>query len=126
MIRSLIAIIIATLAGFASAKFVEGAGLTLGGDAAHAWALLAGWGIGAFIAALTALMIGQRWAPLGGLAAATVLLAAILALSGGAASIFMWPAAIGVIALGTYTAMRLTRAQMASPEPQPKTGLFDE
>ena len=126
MIRSLLAIIVATVTGFASAKFVEGAGLSLGGAGVHNIALLLGWGIGAFVAAVTALIIGQRWAPLGWLAAATVLLASVLALSAGQTAIYMWPVAFGLITAGAFGAQKITGARATLTIQNKASGLFDD
>ena len=138
MIRSLFAIIVAVIIGLTTAKFVEGAGLAMvGGGAgdgaqgpsaggAHFAALLAGWGLGAFAAALCALLIAGRWAPLGALAAGTMFLAALIAQLeaglGGAA----WLAAAPATALGGFAAIRLTGASAVHPANRKQTDIFDD
>ena len=138
MIRSLFAIVVAVVIGLTTAKFVEGAGLAMAGGAAdaearaasasgaHFAALLAGWGLGAFAAALCALLIAGRWAPLGALAAGTMFLAAVIAQLqaglGGAA----WLAAAPATALGGFAAIRLTGASAVHPAERRRTGLFDD
>jgi len=129
MLRSLIAVVAAVIVGLATAKFVEGAGQAgLGLDAAapdrtaYQLVLLAGWALGAFSAAATATLIGRRWAPLGWLAAASVLLEAGVTLIAFKLSLILWPAAVAAAGAGGYMATRLFRAEIAYPR---KSGTRD-
>lgn len=134
MLRSLTAVIVATIVGLTAAKFVEGSGtarLALNpGDAApsatYQALLVAGWALGAFAAALTALLIGRRWAPLGWLAAATILFAACMTVMTFALSWVLWPASAAATALGGFLAVRLLRASYASPGKSRKGSVFGE
>lgn len=134
MIRSLFAIVVAIILGLTAAKFVEGAGQALsgGGDNAgllsntHQLALVIGWGIGAFTAAISAMLIAGRWAPLGGLAAGTIFLAAVIAQFSGGSAWYLWPLSAVSTALGGYAATRLLGATRIHPAQQEKYGLFDD
>lgn len=136
MLRSLIATIAATIVGLAAAKFVEGAGTAgLALDApnreepaslAYHILLVAGWGIGAFAAAATALLIGRRWAPLGWLAAATIFFAAVMTAMTHALSWLLWPGSAAATALGGLAAVRLLRAPNAPPAKGRERSLFGE
>lgn len=130
MIRSLIAVIIAVIAGFALAKTVEGAGAAMTGAAPGAVAydlvLLLGWLAGAFVAALLALAIGAKWAPLGAVAAGSILFGAVITLFSYPMDWFMWPGALAAAALGGYGAIRLAGARKEHPALTRKTGLFDD
>ena len=129
MIRSLAAIIVAVLAGFTIVKMIEGGGAAVLGaetqSAGYGALLAGGWFAGAFVAAFIAMFIGKRWAPLGGLGAASILLSAILTLMSNPLSWLMWPAAIIATAAGGYGAIRLTNAPMTHPDLTRKDGLFD-
>lgn len=130
MIRSLFAVIAAVIAGFALAKLVEGGGAAVTGAApgegAYDGLLLLGWFLGAFMAAVTAMVVGARWAPLGAVAAASLFLGAAVTLFSYPMSWFMWPGALLVTALGAYGAIRFTGAKSVYPARAPKTGLFDD
>ncbi len=149
MIRSLFAIVLAVILGLTTARFVEGAGLALAGEArqtapaqaagddgrnadarvagrAHFAALVAGWGAGAFAAALCALLIAGRWAPLGALAAGSIFLAALVAQVEAGLGWTVWIAAAPATALGGYAAIRLTGAGATHPANRRKDGLFDD
>lgn len=130
MIRSLIAVIIAVIAGFALAKMVEGgvaaATGAVPGSAAYDVILLAGWLAGAFAAALIALLIGVKWAPLGAVAASSIFLGAVITLFSYPMSWFMWPGALAAAALGGYGAVRLAGARAEHPALRRKAGLFDD
>lgn len=135
MIRSFIAVIIATIIGLTAAKFVEGAGqaAAAGPDgaysaasAAYQGALIAGWGVGAFAAGLVAMLIGGRWAPLGGLAAGTIFLAAVIALLSAPFSWYALPGAAGATALGGFCAVKLLGAGLTLPSKNEKLHLFDD
>ncbi len=130
MLRSLAAIIAAVLAGLTVAKMVEGGVAALLGAspeaAPYGVSLLAGWFAGAFVAGLLALIIGKRWAPLGGLGAAAIFLAAVITLASYPLSWLLWPGAVAAIGLGGYAAIRVTGAKKDYPETIRKTGLFDE
>ena len=135
MIRSFIAIIVSTIIGLTAAKFVEGAGQAAAAgpegayasaSAAYQGALIAGWGVGAFAAALVAMLIGGRWAPLGGLAAGTIFLAAIIALLSAPLSWYALPGAAGATALGGFCAVKLLGASLAPPSKNKKLQLFND
>ncbi|WP_428409231.1 hypothetical protein [Hyphococcus sp.] len=130
MLRSLAAIIIAVIAGLAAAKSVEGGGAALAGveapSALYGVFLLAGWLVGAFVAAMLALMIGGRWAPLGALGAASICFAAFMTLISNPLSWMLWPGAIIAAGLGGFAAVRITGAKMQHPGLTRKHGLFDE
>ena len=130
MIRSVFAIIAATLIGLTASRFVEGAGQAAGGAApgggVYQWSLALGWTLGAFAAALTALLIGRRWAPLGVLAAATIFFAAAIAQLSYSLSWFLWPASAAGTALGGYAAMRLLNARNVHPSRDGKKEFFDD
>ena len=129
MLRSLAAVIIAVLAGFAASKMIEGGGAVLigaePGSAAYASLLGAGWGVGAFLAAFIAMFAGKRWAPLGMLSASAILLGAVITLFSSPVSWVMWPIAIVSTAIGGFGAVRLLGARMLHPDLRRKDGLFD-
>ena len=122
--------IAAILIGLTASRFVEGAAQAVGGaspeSAAYEWSLVLGWTLGAFAAALTALLIGRRWAPLGVLAAATMFFAAAIALLSYSLSWFLWPASAAGTALGGYAAIRLLNARNAHPSRDGKKEFFDD
>ncbi len=136
MLRSLLAVLAATLIGLTTSKFVEGAGQTLlsappqidsdmiATPAGYGVILVISWAAGAFAAALCALLIGRRWAPLGGLAASTVFLSAFIALLSSPLSWVLWPLSALATAGGGYGAIRLLRATAAYPEKNPKRVIF--
>lgn len=130
MLRSLAAVIAAVIAGLGAAKIVESFGAALTGAApaspAYGGLLIVGWGVGAFVAALTALLIGKRWAPIGALAAAAIFLAAMITLFSFPVPWFAWPGALLATALGGFGAVRITGAKAQHPDLQRKDGLFDE
>lgn len=122
MLRSIVAIIVAVIAGLAVARTVEAVGLAaIGAPQREAYAalLLAGWCMGAFAATGIALLIAQRWAPVGALAAATMLLQALL--SGAAFGPLLIVVAALLIAGAGYGAILLTRAtwRRAAPKQAP-------
>lgn len=129
MIRSLIAVIIAVIAGLALAKTVEGGGAAMigaaPGSAGYGALLLLGWLLGAFMAAFLALFLGVRWAPLGALGAAAIFLGAVITLFSYPLSWVLWPGAALATALGGYGAVRLTGARAEHPGLKRKDGLFD-
>lgn len=138
MLRSLIAMIAAVIIGLTTVKFVEAAGAAglapeggpdSGADApsaAYQALLVAAWGAGAFAAALTALLLGRRWAPLGGLAAASVFLVASITILTFALSWVTWPAAAAATALGGFAAVRLLRASTALPGKRREREIFSD
>jgi hypothetical protein len=130
MIRSLFAVIFAVIAGLSAARLVEGAGVAVFEIAplspAYQGVLVIGWLTGAFAAALIALLLGRRWAPLGGLAAASVFLAAFIALISNPLSWLLWPGAALATGLGGFAAVMLTGAKAAHPALRKKDGLFDD
>lgn len=129
MLRNLLAIIVATIAGLAIAKFIEGA---LGGgvdpgagaDPREQVALVAGYLLGAFSAALIAMVAGRRWAALGWLGAATVFFAAAITLITFKLPLLLWPASAAACAFGGWAGVRLLKAPMAYPHDKRET-LFD-
>ncbi len=130
MLRNLFAVIVATIAGLAIAKFVEGA---VGGGAAPGEAvtsaeqagLVIGWGVGAFTAAALALAIGRRWAPLGWLGAGTIFFAAGITLMTFSLPLWLWPASAAATGAGGWLAVWLLKAKSAFPQPPSKETLFD-
>ena len=137
MFRSLIAVLSATLVGLTVSKFTEGAGQLLlktppqfGGDTVvaadgYGVVLVVAWATGAFAAACCALFIGQRWAPLGGLAAATVFFSAVIALMSFSLHWLLWPLSALATAGGGFAAIKLLRATTAYPEKNQKRAIFD-
>ena len=138
MIRSLFAVVVGVILGLTAARFVEGAGLALAGagqvaaqqaeplTVAHRAALVAGWGVGAFAAAASALLIAGRWAPLGGLAAGTIFLAAVIAQLEASLGWPVWLASALATALGGYAAIALLGATQVHPSNRRQDGLFDD
>ena len=138
MIRSLFAVVVGVILGLTAARFVEGAGLALAGagqvaaqqveplTVAHRAALVAGWGVGAFAAAASALLIAGRWAPLGGLAAGTIFLAAVIAQLEASLGWPVWLASALATALGGYAAIALLGATQTHPSNRRQDGLFDD
>ncbi len=130
MLRNLAAIIVAAIAGLIVAKFAEaliGGGVAPGeaADGGNLAGLVAGYFIGAFIAASIALLIGRRWAPLGWLAAATILFNAIITMTTFKLTLFLWPVSIAACAAGGWLAIRLLKASTSSPQNNRKESLFD-
>ncbi len=130
MLRNLIAIIIATIAGLAVARFVEsliGGGVAPGeaADARELAGLAAGYFVGAFAAAALALLIGRRWAPLGWLGAITIGFAAVITLVSFKLPLLLWPASAAACAAGGWCAIKLLRAQYEHPQAKPKETFFD-
>ena len=131
MLRNLFAIILAVIAGLAVAKFIEG---VIGGGVApedtagarEQVGLVVGWFVGAFAASGIALLIGRRWAPLGWLAAATVLFAASITLMTFSLPLLLWPASAAAAAAGGGLAIRLLKAQHQYPQKNPSETLFDD
>lgn len=138
MIRSLFAVVVGVILGLTAARFVEGAGFALAGGGqiaaqqadpltvAHRVALVAGWGVGAFAAAASALLIAGRWAPLGGLAAGTIFLAAVIAQLEASLGWPVWLASALATALGGYAAIALLGASQTHPSNRRQDGLFDD
>lgn len=130
MLRSLIAIISAVIVGFSTAKFVEGGvGALLAaspGSAGYSALLAVSWLIGAFTAALIALLIGRRWAPLGGLGAGAILLSAMVTLASFPLHWVLWPVSLVATVLGGYAAIRITGAVATMPKSQTEEVLFDD
>ena len=137
MIRSLIAILAATLIGLTTAKFIEGAGQALIEESAsvegvqtdpsgYGAVLVIAWTIGAFAAASCALLVGRRWAPLGYLASATIFLSAAIGLMSAALGWMMWPLSVVASALGGFLAVKLYGATMAYPEKTKRETFFDD
>lgn len=113
MLRSLFAIIFAVIIGLGAAKFIEGGSKALLSQDAGLWAdafLAVAWTVGAFFAALIALLIGKRWTPLGVLASATIFFSAAVTLATTTLSWLLWPGSLLGTALGGFLALRLTGA----------------
>ena len=133
MVRSLFAIIFATVSGLGASKILEALGLSvLGGAAADAglaaqhqlWLLFV-WGLSAFFASCLAMVIGPRWAPLGGLAAATIALGAVIALLSAPFSWWAWPLSLLAPAVGGFGAIKLLNAETAFPERPAREKIFE-
>ena len=111
MIRSLFAVIFAVIAGLSAARLVEGAGVAVFEIAplspAYQGVLVIGWLTGAF-------------------AAASVFLAAFIALISNPLSWLLWPGAALATGLGGFAAVMLTGAKAAHPALRKKDGLFDD
>lgn len=130
MLRNLAAIIPATIIGLAVAKFIEG---LIGGGAAPGIAVnareIAGLAIGyfggAFTAAVIALLIGRRWAPLGWLGASTILFAAIITLATFKLPLVLWPLSAAACGAGGWLAVKLLKAEMQYRQDNQKESLFD-
>lgn len=130
------AAVMAVLVGLTTSKFIEGAGQaylnnapiltegTVSVTLSYQMLVLFSWGVGAFAAAAIALWLGKRWAPLGGLGAASVGLSALLALSTFPLSWWMWPGAALVIGAGGFAAVKLLRAKNEYPGKISNHGLF--
>lgn len=138
MLRSLGAVLIATFVGLTVSKFVEGAGQAIWGAPPqidggtfvvgdiYGAILVVAWAIGAFVAASCALLMGRRWAPLGGLAAATVFFSAAIALMSFSLHWILWPISALATAGGGFAAIRLLRAKARYPEKKQKRAYFDK
>ena len=116
--RSLLAVIAAVILGLMVARWIEAAGLALSGaryGMLHQSALIAGWGVGAYIAGLSAVMIGQRWRPLGFLAAAALGLNGMLTLIGEPLSIWTWILATLFVAGGGWLSVITQQTTMIHP-----------
>ena len=144
MIRSLLAIVVAVLLGMTASKFIEGMGLAAfpiadappGDLAAHNAALrsapfgykatlLAGWGVGAFVSAVTALLIGRRWAPLGWLGAGSILFLSLITLVGAPLGLWLWPSSVAITLVSGFLSLKLLGAVTKAPlENKKDDGLF--
>lgn len=145
MVRSLIGVIFAVVIGLTTAKFIEGAGGTLyppsttveQGDIealkasasavplGYKFFLLLGWAVAAFISALIALLIGQRWAPLGWLAAVTMFFLAVMTLIGSPFGWWLWPCAGLATGSGGWLAVRVTGASNQYAVSNDKSGFLE-
>ena len=128
MFRSLAAIIVATIFGLTTARFIEGAGMAALADgpvdrATYVIILSLGWFTGSFVSSAIALLIARRWGPVGGLAAATIGFAAIIALLSGRFGAYAWILGLSAVALGGWIALRLFKARAAMPTKK-EDGLF--
>jgi len=130
MIRSLFAVIAAVIVGLAFAKFIEGGLAALFGvempSPAYQAVLAFSWFVAALLSGVIALMIGRRWAPLGILCAATILLHATMSLASQPLSWLMWPGALLTTSLGGFLAVRFTHATKQPGGPPKKETLFDD
>lgn len=134
MLRSLLAVIAAVIAGLTVARFIE-AGLSgvlpaHDNDTSLAYylALAGSWTAGAFTAAMTAILIGRRWAALGWLGASTMLFSAVMTILTAKLPWVLFPGAfLGAIA-AAYIAVKITGANYQRPENKtaPGQGLFDD
>lgn len=136
MVRSLIAVVVAAVLGVATAKFVENAATILFPaiaansvavgtlSAGYTLALLASWGLAALVASAVSLLIGRRWAPLGWLAAASMLLLAVVSALSGPSPLLLLPGAVIVTGAGGLAAVKLLKATTAPPIETRKAGLF--
>ncbi|WDI31192.1 hypothetical protein PUV54_14670 [Hyphococcus flavus] len=130
MLRSLVAVIIAVVAGLAVAKLIEGGAAALMQASASSTiyqAFLAlSWFTGSFSAALIALFIARRWVPVGVIAAASMFVSAIVVLVSSPLHWILWPAAAVLTFCGGALAIKVTSASYALPQQNSKDGLFDE
>ncbi|GJL94766.1 MAG: hypothetical protein DHS20C05_11710 [Hyphococcus sp.] len=127
MLRSLFAIIVASILGLTVAKVIEGGGQALFFSDGEGLSpngslslnyhvlLLVGWLFGAFAASSIALLLGSRWAPLGMLASVTIMLASFLTITSFSLDLLLFPAACLFIAAGSYAAHRLINPVSALP-----------
>ncbi len=134
MIRSLFSIILAVIIGLTAAKFIEGVGAAAYPPAVpvdlndleavraasgafptgYKLMLALGWGGGAFISAIIALALGRRWAPLGGLAAATIFFNSVITLLGMGLSWWLWPLSAAACAGGGVAALTILKPKPLS------------
>ena len=129
MLRSLFSIIVSVIAGLGAAKFLEGGiAAVMGGGSEGVYALLlvASWFTGAFIAALIALLLGRRWAPLGMLAAGTIFFSAFMTLLSASLGWWLWPAAGVAAAAGGWLALRVGGAKSALPVKKLEQDIFPD
>lgn len=130
MLRNLAAIILATIIGLSVAKLIEsmiGGGVPPGeaASARELAGLCVGYFGGAFTAAIIALLIGRRWAPLGWLGASTTLFAAIITLATFKLPLVLWPASAAACGAGGWLAIKLLKAQMHHRTNAQNGSLFD-
>ena len=137
MLRSLLSVIVAVIIGLTAAKFIENAGsvvlfsekTSMTGNApvsgGYQFLLMGGWFVGAFTAALLALLLGRRWAPLGALAAATIFLAASITILTFSLSWLLAPGTAIACAAAAVAAIKLCNAQSAYPVVEKAQGLFE-
>lgn len=130
MLRNLVAIIPATIAGLAVAKVIES--LLSGGvtpssavGLGYQLALTLGYLTGAFAAAAIALVIGKRWAPIGWLASATIFFAAVITMVTFSLPLLLWPLSLAACMAGGWLAIRLLKATNAPARRNEAESLFD-
>lgn len=131
MIRSLFAIIIASVLGVALARFIESASYTAAGapDAftlARNVGLAASWLAGAFVAAAIALLLGRRWAALGWLGAATMGLSAFIGMAGAHAPPLLWLVSLFAVGAGGWGAVKILRGVNEPPHLSKTKAPFDD
>ncbi len=129
MLRSLFAIIVSVIVGLAAAKFLEGGLISLQGETsnnAYALILIVSWFAGAFVAAILALLLGRRWAPLGLLAAGTIFFSAFMGLLSASLTWWVWPGAGLATAAGGLIALRALRASFEQPVNKTKQDVFPD
>lgn len=129
MLRSLFAVIVAVIAGLGAARFLEGGLAAISGaqgGAGYSFILAASWFFGAFVAALIALLIGRRWAPVGGLAAGTIFFSAFITMLPGTLGWWLWPMAAIATAAGGWLALRIGGAKAAPFSGAKKEDVFPD
>lgn len=136
MLRSLLAIIIAVIAGLSVARFIEAATASFRKTASslvesalpidYQLTLVVGWFVGAAVASALALLMGRKWAPLGFLAGGTIFFSAIITILTFSLNwLIAAPAAIAT-ASAAYGVHRLLKPQMDYPQGKAKSDYFSE
>ena len=147
MLRSLTAVLIAVLIGLTLAKLVEasasallelkapeaepapgnavGEAVRLSISSMYGGVLVASWGLGAFVAASVALLMGRRWAALAWLAGVTVSFNGVIVLLGADGPAWLWPASLMVGPLGAWAANAALGAQSRPRVAERPAGLFE-
>ncbi|MEM9170215.1 MAG: hypothetical protein AAGC56_11240 [Pseudomonadota bacterium] len=117
MARSIVGVVIAVVAAmFVAAGFERVAGVAapladgVRPTAVYQLLIAVGWAASAFVAAAIALFVGRRWAPIGGLASASIGLLAVQGLAAGGLAWWMWPLSLAGVAAGGYGAVRVLKA----------------
>ena len=78
------------------------------------------------VAALIALLIGRRWAPVGGLAAGTIFFSAFITMLPGTLVWWLWPLAAVATAIGGWLALRIGGAKAALDTGAKKEDVFPD
>ena len=129
MLRSLFAIIVSVIAGLGAAKFFEGGLIAVMGETSnitYSMVLIVSWFIGAFVAAVLALLIGRRWSPLGLLAAGTIFFSAFMSMLSASLSWIVWPGAGLATAAGGLLALRAFGGGFEQPSNKTKKDVFPD